>query len=968
MILAERYQVLQPLAQGGFGKTFLACDRHLPGEPKCVIKQLFLASEAGRNTAQTAEHSDTFKTAQRLFDLEAQTLYRLGTHAQIPTLLAHFEQAGEFYLVQDYIPGSSLQAEFASGDCAQDSWLDRSAYVRTILHDLLTVLAFVHQQNVIHRDIKPANIIRRTADHPLVLIDFGAVKTISTSLSPAHNPLTVAIGSPGYMAPEQRAGRPCFASDLYAVGIIGLQALTARSPHQLPIHPSTGQFDLKSICDDNQALLPFLEQLTQLNPRDRFSDAAAALQFLEKNSHLSASSRTGFSQASPSETNFPETAFPKTAFPETALPETALPGKMRSQTTDSQTLPAQSTQTQSAPSVLPAVVSSSSRLDPHTAKEARNRQALLSKVHHFWIQGVLEHSLHGQVLLTLGLEERAAALALPWNISVKTAAQAAHPLDSGTRVLDVFQQLGEGRSLLILGEPGAGKTTTLLTLARDLLQQAQNSHSRIPAIFNLSSWTGGPIDQWLIAELNSKYQIPKTIGQRWVSEQQLLLLLDGLDEVRPDRQESCTAALNQFHRDYGPEIVVCCRIKDYEAMEQRLGFQSALYVRSLSDRQIWQYLDKAETGLTGLKSLLERSAVQAPKTGAPSLLDLARSPLILNIMALTYQGVSSQEIPVSLSEGESYTHQLFSAYIDRMFERRISSRRSDSEPHPYSKEQTLRWLQVLATRLSNTSETVFLIERMQPSWLTSRMQRWVYVILVWVTFLVSATVVGINVVSPRVLPLALIFSGLVFARIFGLYRISPAESLRWSWKKANRALLVGLTVGPLTGWLLKVGAQVLRDSTCLWQGDCFQEASILGLAFGAVLGVTYGVIRGLSGERIAAITKPNQGIRQSAKNAILFAVVSSITPLLTARFLGNTSPAFWAASGLCFGLALGGGEACIKHGILRFILFCQGRIPWHYPRFLDYAAERIFLQKVGGGYIFIHRLLLEHFAAMPMKK
>ncbi|MEO1445635.1 MAG: NACHT domain-containing protein, partial [Cyanobacteria bacterium J06635_11] len=153
-----------------------------------------------------------------------------------------------------------------------------------------------------------------------------------------------------------------------------------------------------------------------------------------------------------------------------------------------------------------------------------------------------------------------------------------------------------------------------------------------------------------------------------------------------------------------------------------------------------------------------------------------------------------------------------------------------------------------------------------------------------------------------------------------------------------------------------------------WQGDCFQEASILGLAFGAVLGVTYGVIRGLSGERIAAITKPNQGIRQSAKNAILFAVVSSITPLLIARFLGNTSPAFWAASGLCFGLALGGGEACIKHGILRFILFCQGRIPWHYPRFLDYAAERIFLQKVGGGYIFIHRLLLEHFAAMPMKK
>lgn len=138
-----------------------------------------------------------------------------------------------------------------------------------------------------------------------------------------------------------------------------------------------------------------------------------------------------------------------------------------------------------------------------------------------------------------------------------------------------------------------------------------------------------------------------------------------------------------------------------------------------------------------------------------------------------------------------------------------------------------------------------------------------------------------------------------------------------------------------------------------------QSVAAAGPCFWRCIGRYLWRIRGLSGDRIAPIARPNQGIRQSAKDALLFATVA---PLLTAHLLGNTHPAFWAASGLSFGLALGGGEASIKHGILRFILACQGRVPWNYARFLDYAAERIFGQKVGGGYIFVHRLLLEHFA------
>lgn len=916
MILAERYQIIRPLAQGGFGKTFLACDRHLPGHPHCVIKQLHLVCET----------PSALKTAQRLFNLEAETLYQLGCHLQIPTLLAHFEENGDFYLVQQYVLGTLLQATFdrlkpVYADTAQVQVLsERVDSTHTLLQDLLSVLAFVHEQNIIHRDIKPANIIRRTSDGLLFLIDFGAVKASIGSLNTAQSPLTVSIGSPGYMAPEQQAGRPCFASDLYAVGIVGLQSLTGLSPRQWPRDLSTGELlypvDVPAGNEQAKGVLSFLRRLTQPYSRDRFPNATVARQALD---NLTSS------------------------VPQALLPQVPISPTVSSQT--SYNPPEALT-----PTLPPAT--------PLSATDYRNRQALKNKVHRFWIQGVLEHSLHGQMLLTLGLEEREDALALPWNISWQSNEQSVRPLDAGTRVFDVFWQIGEGRSLLILGEPGAGKTTTLLTLARDLLQQFESGLSdRIPAVFNLSSWTGGPIEQWLVAELNSKYQIPKAIGTAWVNEQQLLLLLDGLDEVRADLQASCAVAINRFHQDYGAEMVVCCRMKDYEAMGERLGFQSAVFVRSLTDSQIWHYLDQADAGLTGLRSILEESE---PDVGAGALLNLARSPLILNIMALTYQGLSAADIP-KFVQGENYTHQLFSAYVDRMFQRRGLTHRE-----PYSKQQTIKWLHILATQLTKSSQTVFLIERMQPSWLAAGSARLTFAALVWVTFIITATLVGAQVISIEKIPLGLIICGALFVRIFGVYRIVPAETLRWSWQKASRALLIGLTVGPLIGWALKVGfTHIFADDQCIWEPYCFQKVSLLGLAFGTVLGVTYGVIRGWSGDRIATAFKPNQGIRQSAKNAILFAVVAAITPLLTAQLLGDTSPTFWAVSGLSFGLALGGGEACIKHGILRFLLFTQGRIPWNYARFLDYAADRIFLQKVGGGYIFVHRLLLEHFAALP---
>lgn len=165
-ILAGRYQIIKSLGGGGFGRTFLAIDLQLPDSPTCVVKQF----------RPQINNPQELAIAKRLFDNEAKTSHNLGNHDQIPRLFAHFEQKGKFYLVQEFIEGQTLEQEL-EGD---RRWTQ--AELVLALRDILQVLAFVHGAQVIHRDIKPANLIRRQRDRKIVLIDFGAVKQLSSEV------------------------------------------------------------------------------------------------------------------------------------------------------------------------------------------------------------------------------------------------------------------------------------------------------------------------------------------------------------------------------------------------------------------------------------------------------------------------------------------------------------------------------------------------------------------------------------------------------------------------------------------------------------------------------------------------------------------------------------------------------------------------------------------------------------------
>lgn len=220
LLLKERYCAIKPIGQGGFGITFLAVDEDKPSKPRCVIKQFFPQAQ-GTNTAQKAAE---------LFNQEAVRLDELGLHPQIPELLAYFTQDNRQYLVQEFIDGQNLAQELAEEGPFNET------QIRMLLNDLLSVLQFVHDRQVIHRDIKPENIIRRSSDRKLVLVDFGASKfATGTALLRTGT----SIGSPEYVAPEQLRGKAVFSSDLYSLGATCIYLLTQVSP-----------FDLYDISED----------------------------------------------------------------------------------------------------------------------------------------------------------------------------------------------------------------------------------------------------------------------------------------------------------------------------------------------------------------------------------------------------------------------------------------------------------------------------------------------------------------------------------------------------------------------------------------------------------------------------------------------------------------------------------------------------------------------------------------------
>lgn len=570
--------------------------------------------------------------------------------------------------------------------------------------------------------------------------------------------------------------------------------------------------------------------------------------------------------------------------------------------------------------------------------DQRNRRILLGHVENFWVKGVLEKSLHGAALLELGIKEEPEAVKYPWGIKKEGSDEL---LPSGKSMLEIFEQIGMGRSLLILGAPGSGKTTMLLDLARQFIERARKDENEpIPLVFNLVSWTEKQtLARWLIEQLNLLYYVPKKTALDWVSGNKLILLLDGLDEVQADSRVKCVQAINMFRKENGlTSMVVCSRSKDYTQLKVRVNLHAAIEIQPLTKEQTNAYIDLFSEKLARVRTLLTKDTV---------LREMSETPLLLNIMAIVYQ---NKDEDILLSDDMTTQHKLlFDSYITRMFNH--SGR--ENKKH-FFQGDVLRWLSWLAHNMIQHNQVPLLIERIQPDWLAQKKQianyRWVVGLLSGLCAGLSTGIgFGINYGTRS----GLISGGLIGLSV-GWYsstksEIQTVDSLVWNLARLRFGLYAGLLIGI---------------------GSGIYNGLYTGLYDGLVFGIPVALFFGLTPKPVTQITYPGEKLSLTAKSFVFIIVIFGLAAGLLGGFVSGLLVGVllglytMLVFGVFFGLLHGAGIAIFQHYSLRFVLAFNKILPWKLVPFLDYCTDLIFLRRVGGGYIFVHRLLMEHFAEM----
>lgn len=572
----------------------------------------------------------------------------------------------------------------------------------------------------------------------------------------------------------------------------------------------------------------------------------------------------------------------------------------------------------------------------------------------------LRQSLHNNVRINLGKELQPQQVKCPWDAEIKTGLKPFEPLPNTTTILEVFDSVEVTGKLLILGAPGAGKTTTQLELAQELIKRAEEQPDYpVPVLFNLSSWKDNrkSLTDWLVTELKSKYGVSNKLGKEWVDNKQLLPLLDGLDELDPQRQELCIHAINQFLADETRPfyLVVCSRSEEYSNYATQLQLNGAICLKPLSNNQIFQHL-------------IDINCIELCSTISSDLdiLELVRTPLLLSVTVLASQEISVKKWQ-ELGSTVDRIQYLLDAYIGQMLTRNIENRAYLKKKTPNARK-TRMWLVWLAQQLQREAKTEFLIEEMRPAWLNHKSQileyKLIFSLIFWL-FPTLLTYSGLGlweIYSPDRRVFVFLFSWLIGGLVFGflmserdildqkLKLVERINFMNFKKEKADQVVLA-LILGGMLMFVFWLDNQV-----------------IIGVIIWLILMLFLGLIRG---EPVTIENKkiPNQGIRKSAFHAVLLGLTSwAILGLSFALILGLTS---WAILGLSFALIIlmfFGGTTCLQHFTLRLVLYFNGYIPWNYARFLDYCTERLFLQRVGGRYRFIHKLFQDHFAQMEFKR
>lgn len=612
----------------------------------------------------------------------------------------------------------------------------------------------------------------------------------------------------------------------------------------------------------------------------------------------------------------------------------------------------------------------------------RNRAQMIQRVNTDWIEGVLANSLYRLAKIDLGLESRPDLVDRPIRTILHVQDEPAAVLNPGTPIGKVFDE--GGGALLILGPPGSGKTTLLLELTKDLIEQARNdSAKQIPVVFNLSTWAvdRSPLEQWLAYELRERYEVPSEIARSWIDGDVIVPMLDGLDEVAKKFRQECTDAIGRFRRDHGLlPIAVCCRSEEYGEIARKLRLRTAIEIKLLSEGQVLKCLEEIGRSQDIPKRLKQERA----------LIDLLRTPLMLWIMILAYSEDGAS--PFLSGSYREMRRRLFAKFVETMLIRRPIG----------SADRTNKWkvwLCCLASAMEKREQTIFHVEDLDSSWLSSRFHRLscklgIVVVSAAICGFYGALVecllsrwitTGTHVFTDVIVDATLGFIlgggiGLIVGVFAAAIKLRPVEQIRLGLSgiigRSRRAMLdgaaasvCGVVLFGAVSWFNQWrnhGHLVIRIMGR--SGELGFDLST-GLWFGSSLGLAFLLVTLLSEGAMYSRTGVNRATHRSAQTALavgpLWSVIVGIYYWI--RFGVGSASFEIIVGGTALAMAAGG-LFSIQHFVTRVHLWLGGSGPLDYQGFLDAAVDRLFLRKVGSGYMFLHRMLLEHFAKLEIEE
>ncbi|MDJ1182138.1 NACHT domain-containing protein [Roseofilum casamattae] len=533
------------------------------------------------------------------------------------------------------------------------------------------------------------------------------------------------------------------------------------------------------------------------------------------------------------------------------------------------------------------------------------------------------------------------------------------------------------RRLLILGEPGSGKTTELLKLALALGKKAvQDSEEPIPVIFELSTWRGEHMLEWMVEQMAAQYGLKPELCRQWISEDRIVPLLDGLDELGEynDGMRLAVAAIEELQENYEQQqhaLVICCRIADYESItagpdaerQYLRTMKKAVRLCQLSNEQIKDYLEQRLEKNEGTLFWQDLAA-------RPVWLELAKKPMLLNLILITYrEGGLPKNVQTDITDCQAL---LFDEFLARQLPLK-----------DYSTEEAMKYLAWLAASMGKPgiNQREFLIEKLQPTWLENARQYRQYRLIVGLIFgLIGGLIFGL--IGGLIVGLIFgLIGGLIFGLIVGLIgglttensSIQLTEALDLSWSGIQRGLRQGLIGGLIFGLIVGLIGGLIGG---LIFGLIFGLIGglIFGLIFGLIVGLIFGLIGGLIGGLRADLKvkqRPNQGIQETGiKTLITMGLAMPLCPFIVIVPLWATGQNIALLDSLIFGIGMGvwigfyagGGDALVQHFALRWVLSRRGKMPKNYAHFLTQASAAGILKQSGGRFRFYHDTLREHLA------